>query len=705
MTDTDSNISIEPTPTPVDSNAGESANVTRYGDVQVTLPEPCPQCQSQRAPGSDFCGECGYIYASAGADTPGEMPAGLIGGRYQLVSLLSNRFGVRRYHAIDVGTPDQPIAVLALAQCVTDTVVHSSELVIADDSAHEFNLPADDHPEEATQELSDFLPPSERWPGVSWEHKALVRAAHLSLPRLIDALTEDGVNYLIEEAASGIPLWEAWDAEGVTWSERCAWLIQIAEALDHLHRAGAIVEGLRPEMFVVSPSGQAILRDLDELLPMPLTPNVLLKGGFATAPELLLQPEQTNERADLYAFGALLHALLMGRELSELDFTLTGQPRSYIDRCPDVNPHLARVLSKTFVRDIDDRFPTGDGQLVDATGFTELIATLRACQRNLDHVHFDVASWSNTGMIRSGNEDAVAIIHSSESRLDDRDDFACIILADGMGGMESGEVAAAMAVQSIRQKLLVQPPFMALQAPAMEMGRDDAGVVGSGNFLRGNIFDNPELAEREIATLKTLIIPPKQFSAESLMVRPEDRQTPARGVVVHQERVAEAIRFANKQVYDASRYGFGGRGMGCTLEVVLLDGPNCVIGHVGDSRVYHMRHGRLKMITHDHTLVSRLVELGHITEAEAENHPRRSELQQAIGGRTEVVPELLTLGIIEGDWLIVCSDGLSNQLHITTMEATLRDSHSAEKAARRLINLAIMNGANDNVTVAVVRAS
>lgn len=672
---------------------------------EVIIPAVCAQCGASRRENSDYCDECGYIYASASADTPlPELPGGLIGGRYQIVGLLSERFGVRRYQAVDIGTPEVPVPVIVLTQLISDSVVKRDAFMVADDSAHEFNLPVTENAEEPTQELAEFLQPTEQWPEVAWERQVLVRAAHLSLPRLIDAFTEDGSSYLIEEAATGIPLWEAWDSTEITWAERSAWLVQIAEALDHLHKAGAIVEGLRPEMIVISASGQAILHDLDELLPCPLTENVLLKGGFYTAPELLLQPDSTNERADLYAFGALLHALLMGRELSELDFNLTGQPRSIIERCPDVNPYLARVLSKTFVREIDERFPTHDGQQHDPTGFSELITALEACRRNLDSVHFDVAAWSNTGIIRSGNEDAVAIIHSNEARLDDRDDFACIILADGMGGMESGEVAAAMAVQSVRQKMMSQPPFAAIHASGSEMGREDS-PIGPNAFLRGSLFDNPEQAEREISNLKTLIIPPKQFAAECLMVRPEGRQSPARGVVVHQERIADAIRFANKQVYDASRYGFGGRGMGCTLEIVLLDGPNCILGHVGDSRVYHMRHGRLKMITHDQTLVSRLVELGHITEAEAETHPRRSELQQAIGGRSEVIPELVTLKLIEGDWLLVCSDGLSNQLHISMMESVLREMHSAEKAARRLINLALINGANDNATVAIVRVS
>ena len=254
------------------------------GDATIVdediVPSPCPQCGAVRHVDLDYCDECGYIFSSGSNLTPApELPEGLIGGRYQIVSLLSERFGVRRYEAVDVGTPEVPVPVIVLTQVISDSVVKREAFMVADDSAHEFNLPVDDNAEEATQELAEFLQPTERWPEVAWERQVLVRAAHLSLPRLIDAFTENGSSYLIEEAATGIPLWEAWDAEGVTWSERSTWLIQIAEALDHLHRAGSIIEGLRPETIVVSPSGQAILRDLDELLPCPLSDNVLLKGG------------------------------------------------------------------------------------------------------------------------------------------------------------------------------------------------------------------------------------------------------------------------------------------------------------------------------------------------------------------------------------------------------------------------------------------
>ena len=95
----------------------------------------------------------------------------------------------------------------------------------------------------------------------------------------------------------------------MTNRERFAWLVQLAEAVERLHSAGALLEGLRPEMVVVSPGGSCILADLGGLLPLPLPGDVPLRGDFFTAPELLLNPTEADARADLYAFGGLLYAL------------------------------------------------------------------------------------------------------------------------------------------------------------------------------------------------------------------------------------------------------------------------------------------------------------------------------------------------------------------------------------------------------------
>jgi PPM family protein phosphatase len=99
------------------------------------------------------------------------------------------------------------------------------------------------------------------------------------------------------------------------------------------------------------------------------------------------------------------------------------------------------------------------------------------------------------------------------------------------------------------------------------------------------------------------------------------------------------------------------------------------------------------------------MELGQLTETEAEAHPRRSELHQAVGGRPDVYPDVYSVTLEPGDWLVVCTDGLTNQVSVDAIEGVLREARNAERAARRQVNLALFEGAIDNVTVAVVRAA
>ena len=167
----------------------------------------------------------------------------------------------------------------------------------------------------------------------------------------------------------------------------------------------------------------------------------------------------------------------------------------------------------------------------------------------------------------------------------------------------------------------------------------------------------------------------------------------------------DLLREANRLVYLAARESPTRRGMGCTAEAVYLDGRQLVVGHVGDSRTYHFRRGVLRQLTRDHSTVQRMVEAGHLTAEEADTHPRRSELLQAVGGRPDVEPEVIAVPLSVGEWVVICSDGLTARVRPAMIQDVLERSASAEQAARRLVNLANQHGAPDNVTVAVVRAN
>jgi len=281
-----------------------------------------------------------------------------------------------------------------------------------------------------------------------------------------------------------------------------------------------------------------------------------------------------------------------------MDFDRPGNPKPFIPRFPDIHPAFGRLISKTFRREPESRFPTDEAGKEDATGFVELIRTLNVMGRTMDLCRLEIAAWTTIGMVRTGNEDAYALIHATEARQDDCGDAAILLLADGMGGYEAGEVAAALAIQVSRQVLTQQKPF--------------TSVAGQSAF------------------------PTDPLSAAN---RPEGHAPPPTDVDVVKQQLKAAVKEANRQVFTASRApGSKRRGMGCTLEVVYVDGRNVVVCHVGDSRTYHLHEGRLVQLTRDQTLVNRLVELGTLTAEEAETHPRRNELQQAVGGQPDVEP-------------------------------------------------------------------
>lgn len=140
-------------------------------------------------------------------------------------------------------------------------------------------------------------------------------------------------------------------------------------------------------------------------------------------------------------------------------------------------------------------------------------------------------------------------------------------------------------------------------------------------------------------------------------------------------------------------------GMGTTLTALMFNGTEFGMCHVGDSRAYRLRDGKLEQITVDDTYVQSLVDKGELAPEDVCTHPRRSLILKAYTGRP-VEPTLKTIDARVGDRLLLCSDGLSDPVTATTIEETLRQG-TPEDAAFRLIELALRSGGPDNVTVVV----
>jgi protein phosphatase len=175
------------------------------------------------------------------------------------------------------------------------------------------------------------------------------------------------------------------------------------------------------------------------------------------------------------------------------------------------------------------------------------------------------------------------------------------------------------------------------------------------------------------------------------------------GTGTPEERLAERVREANRQIYERSRIESGREGMGTTLTAAYLDDALLAIAHVGDSRAYLFRDGQLTRLTQDHSLVDELVRQGKLTEEQAAEHPQRSIITRALGPEPDVMIDTFSYPVSAGDVVLLCSDGLTSMVSEDTVAGVLGKVGSLDEAARSLIEQANKAGGRDNITVVLFR--
>jgi protein phosphatase len=165
-------------------------------------------------------------------------------------------------------------------------------------------------------------------------------------------------------------------------------------------------------------------------------------------------------------------------------------------------------------------------------------------------------------------------------------------------------------------------------------------------------------------------------------------------------RVSALIEEANRRVFRRASEDREASGMGTTMTVALVESDEVAIGHVGDSRAYLIRDGRLEQLTDDHSLVAELVRSGKLTPEEAETHPQRSVITRALGTEADVDVDTFSVRSAPGDLFLLCSDGLTSMVDDETiLDAVERNRADLEAAAKALINAANRGGGEDNITV------
>ena len=144
-------------------------------------------------------------------------------------------------------------------------------------------------------------------------------------------------------------------------------------------------------------------------------------------------------------------------------------------------------------------------------------------------------------------------------------------------------------------------------------------------------------------------------------------------------------------------------GMGTTLVGAMFRDERVTVVNIGDSRAYHIRAGVMQRVTRDHSIVEVLVERGNITPEEARQHPQKNLITRALGTGKTAEADVYELDMQQGDWLLLCSDGLVNEMTDEEIAAEFTADISPEDCARNLLDLVLERGASDNVTVLLFR--
>jgi serine/threonine protein phosphatase PrpC len=178
---------------------------------------------------------------------------------------------------------------------------------------------------------------------------------------------------------------------------------------------------------------------------------------------------------------------------------------------------------------------------------------------------------------------------------------------------------------------------------------------------------------------------------------------PIQGVFEASSRLASAVHAANRAVHQVALDSVARKGMGATVVAVQFLDDRMSLAHVGDSRAYRLRCGDLEQLTQDHSLIAEQLRRGTTTPREACHSPLQSVLLRAVGVEPELDVEINEEMVMEGDTVLLCSDGLTRELSDAQIAAILRETEDLQETADCLVRFANLAGGGDNVSAIVIR--
>ena len=287
---------------------------------------------------------------------------------------------------------------------------------------------------------------------------------------------------------------------------------------------------------------------------------------------------------------------------------------------------------------------------------------------------FTAATKTDVGKQREQNEDNP---YQRVESLEDGD-HGLFIVADGMGGYKAGEVASKIAVDTLSRSL---DSFFKPLPEQTTIQLDIADV-------------DPEATVKRPLTLS-------EKDTNQTHKFPETHDAPLRA-----RQLTTAIEQANKAILQYGEKQTSARGLGCTITTALVENEQAYIANVGDSRTYLLRNNDLRAITHDHSLVARLVESKQISAEDVYTHPQRNLIYRSLGaGHKNVEVDIYYETLQPGDTLLLCSDGLWEMVHHPDLLKVVSEQRDPQAICDTLIDMANANGGEDNISAVVVQVS
>jgi PPM family protein phosphatase len=353
--------------------------------------------------------------------------------------------------------------------------------------------------------------------------------------------------------------------------------------------------------------------------------------------------------------ATLEHISLSGKAARWFNFTEarlqpanTRNRKPYTDDIVSLTTHLFVLMTgKTYSPSVEVSPPglSGTfqavfaGKITTATQLADRLRDVIAEIRRPASYDLRVGRLSDVGHVRQINEDSMLTLEAGIVHRSIGSPFGLYVVADGMGGHSAGDIASGLAIDTVARH-----------------------------------------------ALQTLL--PQTVGQKSPRVNIDDW-------------LREAIGLANATVHEQRRAA--NTNMGTTFVLAVVADGEARIAHVGDSRAYLVNAAGIKQLTVDHSLVQRLIETKQLSAEEARTHPQRNVIYKNLGDRPQVEPDINHISLEPGDFLLLCTDGLSGYVDDADIHKIVLAACSPQEACRKLIDAANANGGPDNITAVVVQ--